>query len=84
MIARGLYLGCTVRRHAQIGIHAVINARGGEVWRNDLTNEDWEMRRDARAIRERIATRTRFYGFTSRAFRRRAGALAHLVSRHDD
>ncbi len=79
-----IYLGCTRARHAQIGVHAIVNARGGMPELNDLTNEDWALRRDARAIRDRVEKRIRFYQFNSRFCRRHAAHLEHLLSRYDD
>jgi hypothetical protein len=79
-----LQLGCTLARHQRIGIDAVVNARGGQQWRNDNTIEEIEMQRDARAIRDRLSRRIRFYQFGSRHFRRRQAQLAHLLSSYDD
>lgn len=79
-----LYLGCTAARHKRLGVHAVVNARGGHPELNDLTDEDIEMRRDADSIARRISGRVRFYGFSSKFFRRRRVALEHLISRYDD
>lgn len=45
-----LYVGCTERRHKEIGVHAPINARSGEYWRNSLNNEDYEQWRDAEIL----------------------------------
>lgn len=36
-------------RHKQIGIHAVVNARGSMQHLNELSQEEIELRRDARA-----------------------------------
>lgn len=79
-----LYLGCTVARHQQIGIDAVINARGGLQHLNDKTNDDWNLYRDARNIRDRLTNRVRFYQFNSKFCRRNHTRLAHLLSRYDD
>ena len=79
-----LNLNCTAARHAKIGVHAVVNARGGCQWRNDMTHEDTELLRDARAIRDRLAFRIRFYGFNSKFFRRHRARLSHLVSDRND
>lgn len=42
-LQRGLYVGITKQRHNQIGVHAQINAKAGEVWRNrrpcDIPND---------------------------------------------
>ncbi len=79
-----LYLGCTAARHARLGIHAVVNARGGHAALNAPTIEDTEMMRDARKVRDRIERRVRFYQFNSRFFRRNHKRLAHLVSSPED
>lgn len=60
-----LYIGCTLARHQRLGVHAVVNARGGEQWRNDDTREEVEMLRDARAVRDRLASRVSFYHFSA-------------------
>lgn len=84
-VANPLSLGCTAYTHARLGIHAVVNARGGQQWRNDDTQEQVEMQRDARAIRDRIRFRTRFYQFNSRTFRRHQARLSHLLAdRNED
>ena len=77
-----LQIGCTLGRHAQLGIDAVINARGGLQALNDLPQEQIEMERDARNIG--LASSVRFYQFNSRFFRRHQGRVAHLLSRYDD
>jgi len=79
-----LYLGCTKARHAEIGIHAVINARGSRQDLNDLTPEDIELMRDADHIHNRIGNRVRFYQFNSRFFRRNQSKLQHLLSSYND
>lgn len=79
-----LNLGCTRHRYKQIGIDAIINARGGLQHLNDLFLDDIEMMRDSIAIRRRISERVRFYGFDSKAFRRNQTRLAHLVSDYND
>lgn len=84
-IARRLNLGCTVYTHKRLGIHAVINARGGQQWRNDQDRiEEIEMRRDARALRERIENRVSVYQFGSRCFRRRLELARFLSGRNED
>lgn len=83
MIAH-LYLGCTKTRHAQIGVHAIVNARAGLQCLNDLTQEDIEIRRDADKIRKRIENRIRFYQFNSKFFRRHQSRFQHLISSYDD
>ena len=83
-VARILDLGCTVSQHKRIGINAVINARGGQQWRNDLNRiQEVEERRDAQAIRRRVSERVRFYGYGSRTFRRRP-ELARFLSSYND
>lgn len=79
-----LYLGCTAARHRALGVHAVINARGGRPELNDLSLEEIERERDARAIRDRLERRVRFYGFGSRFFRRHRERFAHLISNPND
>lgn len=81
---KSLYLGCTAARHRELGVDAVINARGGALELNDWTTEDQEMQRDARAIRAWRERRVRWYGPSSRFFRRHLARIAHLISRHDD
>ena len=81
---KALYLGCTVARHRAIGIHAVINARGGRLDLNDLTLDEIEMKRDACAVRARIDARVRFYQVTSRFFCRHQARIAHLISDRND
>jgi hypothetical protein len=75
-----LNLGCTIERHRALGVHAVVNARSGRQDLNDLTIQDVEQMRDARNIYMRRSSRVRFYQWNSRAFQRRSGELAHLVS----
>lgn len=68
---RPLRLGCTVMQHATIGrIDAIVNARGGELWRNDLDRiYEIELKREARAYRDWQTKRIRPSRFTTRAFR---------------
>lgn len=80
---RRLDLGCTAARHAVIGIDAVVNARGGEQWRNDQTIEAIEIIRDGRAIKSWLSSRIRFYGFNSRFFRKHAGKMTYMLSDRD-
>lgn len=80
MITYPIPSGCTRARFDRLGIHARVNARGGQQWRNDDTQEEIEMQRDARSIRDRISSRVRFYQFSSRHFRRRQPQLSHLLS----
>lgn len=80
---RKIDLGCTVARHREIGINAVVNARGGLQHLNDLTSEEIEMRRDANKIHDKRLHRVRFYQFNSRFFRK-AKAVQHLLDRYDD
>ena len=77
-IARKLFLGCTLARHQRLGIHAVINARAGQQWRNFDTIQDIEMQRDARRLRDWLSLRIRFYRFGSRCFRRRPELVRHF------
>jgi hypothetical protein len=50
----GLYVGCTRDRHRRLGVHASINAKAGEQWRNDMSDEDWNLWRDVDAMRRFI------------------------------
>lgn len=84
MLTRSLYLGCTAARHAQLGIDAVVNARGGRQDLNDLTQEDIELRRDAQGVRNRIERRIRWYGPTSKTLRRQRDRLTHLIASYND
>lgn len=79
-----LYLGCTEARHRELGVDAVINARGGRLDLNDWTMEDQELLRDARAIRERLARRVRWYGPSSKFFRRHVERVEHLISQQGE
>ncbi len=56
------------------------HARAGRQDLNDLTLDEHEMRRDARAIRDRTERRVRFYQFGSRFFRRHRERLTHLLA----
>lgn len=79
-----IYMGCTYSRHQQIGIDAVVNARGGQWQLNDLTIDEIELRRDAQKIRAWQSSRVRFYQFNSKFFRRHKKRLEHLLSDYDD
>lgn len=82
---RKLNVQCTVARHLELGIDAVINARAGAAygyWANNLSQEDVEMRRDANKVLD-IQRRVRVYQFNSRAFRRRPELCALLADRDD-
>ena len=79
-----IYLGCTATRHAQIGIDAIVNARGNEQWRNDREIEEIEMIRDGRKIKAHLTCRVRFYQFNSKFFRdRKITKVKHLLSDHN-
>lgn len=65
-----LNIGCTLARHKQIGINAVVNARAGRQDLNDLTIEDIELRRDAQKIRQYREERVIIHQFNSKAVRR--------------
>jgi len=80
---RKLDLGCTKFRHEQIGIHAVVNARAGMQYLNDLTIEDIELKRDARKIQDKLNKRVRFYQFNSKFFRK-SKHVQYLLSSYDD
>jgi len=79
-----LYIGCTLARHNQIGIDAVINARGKEQWRNDETLDEIELRRDGQAIRNHLTDRIRFYQVNSKFFRRHFKQINHMIASYDD
>lgn len=79
-----LYLGCTAREHKRIGIDAVINARGLELWRNNKELEEIELIRDARRIKEKTENRVNFYQICSKFFRRNKYRIAHLLSNYSD
>lgn len=78
-----LNIGCTAARHKQLGIHAVINARGGNQQLNCQTIEDIELKRDARKIGDWLNNRVRFYQFNSKHFRKAKG-VQHLLSSYED
>lgn len=84
MVQYPLYLGCTKAVHDRIGIHAVVNARGGLQHLNQPTIEDIELKRDAQKIRDWQAKRVRFYQFNSRFFRRHINRVQHLLSSYSD
>ena len=75
-----LNIGCTVERHRQIGVNAVVNARAGRQDLNDVTIEDVEMMRDAIKIRQRLESRIAIHQFNSKFARRNIERLAHLLS----
>lgn len=77
-----LYIGCTAARHKLLGVHAVVNARGGELWRNELTLDEIEQRRDGQRIKDRSQHRIRFYQVHSRFFRRHIDKIQHLISNY--
>lgn len=83
MIKHPLYSGCTASRFAAIGVDAKINARAGKPELNDLDQEAIELQRDARAICARIEGRVRWYGPSSKFFRRNIGRVRHLVVDRD-
>jgi hypothetical protein len=83
MKSKVLNLGCTKFRHDQIGIHAVINARGGNQHLNNRTTEDIELQRDARNIQDYKTKRIRFYQFNSKHLRK-ASDVQHLLSSYND
>ena len=72
----GLNVGCTVKRHRELGVHAAINAKAGEAWRNSSNSvESVEMERDARKVQD-IKARVIVRQFNSRWFRKN---LSHLL-----
>jgi hypothetical protein len=72
----GLRVGCTIAHHRLIGVHIQINARAGELWRNDDSLDEIEMKRDAEKVRRWRAHRIAFYQFASRWFRKH---LSHIL-----
>lgn len=66
-----LRLGCTTMQHKSMNhIDAVVNARGGELWRNDLDRiYEIELQREALAYRDWQTKRIRPARFTTRALR---------------
>lgn len=79
-----LDIGCTTARHAQIGINAVVNARGGLQVLNGRSIDEHNLYRDARNIRARQTERVRFYQFNSRFFSKHQNRLSHLLSSYGD
>ena len=80
-----LYVGCTAARHAELGIHAIINARGGMQYLNDhpidtRNQQEMEMWRDAWKVIAYREQRVIIHQFGSRWFRRR---LSHLIKPMD-
>ena len=82
MNAKRLYLGCTKFRHAQLGVHAVINARSGRPDLNDRSPDEIELYRDAEFIRRPNGGFWR--GPCSRFFRRHRDRIAHTISDPND
>jgi hypothetical protein len=79
-----LQLGCTASRHRQIGIDAIINARGGLQFLNEQTMRDIELMRDGAGIRAHQKRRIRWYGPNSRFFRKHRARIEHMIARYDD
>lgn len=77
-------IGCTLYRHQMLGVNATVNARGGMQQLNDLTQEDIELQRDARKIRDCKTSRICFYQFSSRFCRKHQNRLQHLLSSYED
>ncbi len=78
MKPKKLYLGCTVAQNLRIGVNAVVNARGGQQWRNEKTIADHNMERDARNLRAWLTGRVSVHQFNSRTFRNRPELQKHL------
>lgn len=77
---KGLRLGCTVARHRQLGVHAPINAKAGEAWRNDPSDgfkgkHDGyiDLVRDAQKMKSGVVVRR----WNSRWFSKRFAHLLH-------
>mgnify|MGYP000323631263 CR=1 FL=1 len=79
-----LNLGCTALVHEAIGIHAVVNARGGQQHLNQPTQEDIELMRDGRKIKDKVQHRIVMRQVNSRFFRRHQHRIEHLLSDWDD
>lgn len=79
-----LNLGCTLAEHQRLGIHAVVNARGGQLGLNNKSIQEIEMERDARRIRDYKLSRVRFYQFNSRWFRNRTREVGHLLAERNE
>ena len=79
-VTRHLDLGCTLARHQQIGIDAVVNARAGIKHLNSISLEDIELRRDVWKIRDHAEKRIAIHQFNSKFARRHMDRLAHLIS----
>jgi hypothetical protein len=81
MKRKPLLLGCTAARHAELGIDAVVNARGGRGHDlNNPTHQEIEAQRDANRVRDRITHRVRVYQYCSRSFRRAPADVQALLS----
>jgi len=72
-------VGCTKERHAQIGVHAQINARSDEQWRNSWSREQWEAWKDCQVIKGP----SQFNGqnWNSKTAQKRLGHLKHKYLR---
>lgn len=79
-----LDIGCTKAWHQKIGIDAVINARGNQQWRNQMTMDNIELMRDGQRIRDKLDRRIRMYQVCSRFFRKHQGRIEHLFDNYDD
>lgn len=79
-MAKYLYLGCTLARHKQIGIDAVINARGGLQHLNDRSIEEIKLMRDGIKIKQKKEFRVAIHQFNSKFCRRNQSKLNHLIS----
>ena len=83
-IQRQLVLGCTAARHHSIGIDAVINARGGEQWRNDFTDDDRALANDARHLRAHQQQGLMVFNVYARFFRRHKSSIQHMLTSYED
>jgi hypothetical protein len=85
---RGLSVGCTRDRHVRLGVHAAINAKVGEQWRNDMSDEDWNLWRDVDAMRRFIDPSQRINiswpNWNSRYCRKRFGKVEDWKDRGYD
>lgn len=84
LFRRGLRVGCTLERHREIGVHAAINARAGEQWRNACPWHSWDLQevnrvRDAEKVRAWRCNHVRFRQFGSRWFRRHLGHILEEI-----
>ena len=64
LLRRPVRIGCTIARHRELGVHAAINAKGGEVWRNRPEHSIPNSR--ALKMIERCGTRAQYMDYRCR------------------